>query len=835
MQHLSSTGGTAVARTTATTFVALSIATAFALLGLARPSAASVGIWTSAAELAALPTHGEAWESLLEEASEPLGVPDLADTRSATDVRVMARALVYARTGDEVLRDEVVAACMAAIGTEQGGATLALGRGLAAYVIAADLVGLAADDDAVFRAWLASVRTTDLGGRTLVSAHEDRPNNWGTHAGASRIAVALYLGDDVELERSAAVFRGWLGDRASHADFSYGNDSWHPDPDRPVGINPAGTTKDGYPVDGVLADDQRRGGKFAWPPVKEGYVYEGLQGALAQAVMLHRAGHDVWQWQDRALLRAFEWLYNEADYPAEGDDSWQPYLVNHYYGTAFSSRVPSRAGKNVGWTDWTHAANDPFASCATACDDGDPCNGYESCQDGQCVAGRAGPSCNDGDSCTIDTCEPMLGCRHDDAGCAEVDISVVDDPCTDDECDDGLICTLDVCSEDTGECDHTPDDFACDNGAFCDGFERCDGWLGCVAGPAPCDDLIECTIDSCDEGDDGCDNLPDHSRCDDGLFCNGAEACNPVLACTPGVPPCPQDLCDEEADVCTATPACTDDGDCADANACTIDTCDGAGVCVSTPLACDDGDPCTTDSCDVAGGCSHVDVCPAGAAGEVTLEEVQTGTAVEMAVLETALPVVAAPASYYVAAVATKSRTDVVTVDGLGLSWTRAGAQCGGRDQTGVEVWVATGSPAASTAVTATLAATPRSAVLTVARYTGVRAGDALGAIATANTNGAGGACSGGSDSSSYRFDLPARETGSTVFVAAAMRNRRHTPGAGFTEHWEARAGSGGRVASLAVADGRFTGPSPMSVGGSLSKKTDWAVVAVELLAAPDQ
>jgi hypothetical protein len=29
--------------------------------------------------------------------------------------------------------------------------------------------------------------------------------------------------------------------------------------------------------------------------------------------------------------------------------------VNYYYGTAFPAPVPSRPGKNVGFTDWTHA------------------------------------------------------------------------------------------------------------------------------------------------------------------------------------------------------------------------------------------------------------------------------------------------------------------------------------------------------------------------------------------------------------------------------------------------------------------------------------------------
>ena len=121
-----------------------------------------------------------------------------------------------------------------------------------------------------------------------------------------------------------------------------------------MGVNQPGTAKQGHSIDGVLPDDQRRGGSFQWPPPKENYVYEALQGALAQAVILHNAGYDVWNWEDRALLRAFQWLHEQAEFPAEGDDTWQPHLVNFYYGTRFPAPIPSRPGKNVGWTDWTH-------------------------------------------------------------------------------------------------------------------------------------------------------------------------------------------------------------------------------------------------------------------------------------------------------------------------------------------------------------------------------------------------------------------------------------------------------------------------------------------------
>ncbi len=325
-----------------------------ASLSLGGPAASAAGLWVDPQRLAALPTSGEAWQALLRAAQLSADSPDLSELADPANVRVLAKALVYARTGEPRYRSEVVAACRAAIGSE-GRSTLALGRNLAAFVIAADLVGLPEADDRVFREWLARVRYTRLEGRTLVSTHEERPNNWGTHAGASRLAVALYLGDTREVERSAAVLRGWLGERTVYAGFRYRELWWQAHPDAPVGVNPRGANRDGHSIDGVLPDDQRRAGPFRWPPPRENYVYGALQGALVQAVLLHNAGYDVWSWGDRALLRAFAWLHEQAAFPASGDDTWQPHVVNFYYGTHFPAPVPSRPGKNAGWTDWSHA------------------------------------------------------------------------------------------------------------------------------------------------------------------------------------------------------------------------------------------------------------------------------------------------------------------------------------------------------------------------------------------------------------------------------------------------------------------------------------------------
>lgn len=220
-------------------------------------------------------------------------------------------------------------------------------------MIAADLVGLPPDKDRRFRAWLRETLSEDLKGRTLRSTQEDRPNNWGLHAGASRAAVAIYLRDPRELHETARVFKGFVGDRDAHSGFRYGALDWQSNPYKPVGINPKGATKKGHNVDGVMPDDQRRCCKrFTWPPPYENYVFEGLQGALATAMLLDRHGYDVWNWEHKALLRAFSWVYKVAGYKAKKDDSWEPYVINHYYGADFPVDVPSRPGKGIGFTDW---------------------------------------------------------------------------------------------------------------------------------------------------------------------------------------------------------------------------------------------------------------------------------------------------------------------------------------------------------------------------------------------------------------------------------------------------------------------------------------------------
>jgi hypothetical protein len=315
-----------------------------------------IGIWLSKDELSRLPTSGIAWDNLKMAADQALERPSLGEMNDMVDVYVLAKALVYGRTGVLGYQQEVIAAIREVIGTERGSETLALGRNLVSYIIAADLINLPQADsvlDAEFRNWLRRLQTEQMDdGRSLQDTHETRPNNWGTHAGASRAAIAIYLGDTDELEQTALVFKGWLGDQSAYDGFDYGRRDWQNDPDNPVGINPPGSEKDGHDIGGALPEEMRRGGRFDWPPSKTGYAWEGLQGAVVLAEILSRAGYPVWEWEQQALLRAVEFLYS-IDWPAEGDDEWQVWLINHAYDTDFPAVTPTRPGKNMGWTDWT--------------------------------------------------------------------------------------------------------------------------------------------------------------------------------------------------------------------------------------------------------------------------------------------------------------------------------------------------------------------------------------------------------------------------------------------------------------------------------------------------
>lgn len=333
------------------------------------------GFFLSPTEIQTLPTSGPAWDYLKKKAGESFANPDLSDQDDEINVRVLAGALVSVRTGDLALRDKVRTAVIASAGTESGGRTLALGRELGAYVVAADLCGLPDNDrEVAYKIYLRGVARKTLDGKTLIGTHRIRPNNWGTICGWSRLCVDLYLigpapdgasgilvaGVDIgreaklDLTDAAKVFRGYLGDRGVYAGFTYGELSWQCNKAAPVGVNPSGCTISGHPMDGGLPEELRRAGGFTWPPPCENYVWTGLEGVLLQAWLLGRQKEtlDVWTWSNNAIARAFFWLHTTAGCTAEGNDIWQPFLVNRVYGTRYPTSTPAPLSRAIIGADW---------------------------------------------------------------------------------------------------------------------------------------------------------------------------------------------------------------------------------------------------------------------------------------------------------------------------------------------------------------------------------------------------------------------------------------------------------------------------------------------------
>jgi hypothetical protein len=169
----------------------------------------------------------------------------------------------------------------------------------------------------------------------------------------------------------------------------------------------------------------------------------------------------------------------------------------------------------------------------------------------------------------------------------------------------------------------------------------------------------------------------------------------------------------------------------------------------------------------------------------------------------------------------------VASVSGLGLTWTLVQEQCSGIEGTLTSVWRGLGTPTSNGTVTALLTAKADEAVINVARYSGVSASAPLGAVVSAN-NDASGRCSTANTSSSYAIGMPASTEGAVVFAGVAIRDRQHSPGAGFTELSEIHSGNS-RTAGLAVQHMTTALPGAVIVAGSLNASSDWAVVAVEI------
>ena len=246
--------------------------------------------------------------------------------------------------------------------------------------------------------------------------------------------------------------------------------------------------------------------------------------------------------------------------------------------------------------------NDAAAAEGQPCDDGEACTSGDACASGECSAGEP-VSCDDGDACTDDACDGATGecthapvdspdCKKDcwpvmsDTTCSGGNLHWVDacgtmgDVAID--CDDGDKCTLDTCDPAAKACVHDPEGGTACAGDLCDGPEslvcqgghvmKTDACGVAVSVATSCDDADVCTKDVCDASAPACAHTetPQCSATCDlpiGLVCEGdnlqwLDACGDIFAmaenCDDG-DATTLDSCDSDLLVCLHTQQATPD------------------------------------------------------------------------------------------------------------------------------------------------------------------------------------------------------------------------------------------------------------------------------------
>jgi hypothetical protein len=290
----------------------------------------------------------------------------------------------------------------------------------------------------------------------------------------------------------------------------------------------------------------------------------------------------------------------------------------------------------------------------------DPCIDAGLCDDaGACL----GPEidCDDGDPCTIDSCDRDAGgCVHEvnqGASCDDADTCTTEDACLADgsclgtpvSCVDDNTCTEGSCDAETGDCVYAPIEGACNDQLPCTVGDACLEGV-CTGALKDCDDGNTCTDDQCVTSTGKCASVAVldlnpcslEDPCTEADFClsgactagpsiceceldeecaayNNDDPCSPdyycgidvfPIVCTPdmsSVPtceesehPCLQNICVSETGECGLVEQ-QDGLQCDDGDSCSVDGFCFDGSCTTTPVDCEDGNPCTANLCNDTG------------------------------------------------------------------------------------------------------------------------------------------------------------------------------------------------------------------------------------------
>jgi hypothetical protein len=318
-------------------------------------------LWTSAQELQGKPISGAAWESVWGAAQEACSSEaTVTNQDSNANVQILGAAIAYARLREDDpesaarFRGKVLGALQKLVregnpreahGCPPGcgkavNSTLAWGRELGAYVLAADLIDYRTP---ALEEWLRNLAEHDVAcdGRTMLEAFQRRPNNWGVMNFGSLVALYAYLGDLERLHEVRDYFmRGLTGEVLDCEDAPDGEPcyvwggtltpvhkdfTWHCDASSPHLIAPSCVVDLGggaqINIGGLIPDDQRRACSLCPPdalssfcqaaseedrcvaPGPDAHISDWMNGAVMGARILDRIGMSIWEAGDQALKR----------------------------------------------------------------------------------------------------------------------------------------------------------------------------------------------------------------------------------------------------------------------------------------------------------------------------------------------------------------------------------------------------------------------------------------------------------------------------------------------------------------------------------------------------
>lgn len=324
-------------------------------------------------ELMALPTAGMAWDALYSAAKkQTVDGADLGDMHMQHDVGTLSVAIAGVRLNDAALITKAHACLEDAIGTEDKGDSMDVGRSLAAYVFAASVLNIRSGR---IYDWLDGFRTKliphDNTGvpMTLRARAWETGTNASCQVGLCSLALAVYLRDEEWIKDNWDAFRRICGDRTSPFQLKPNQfgDPWQEIPGDRVGIQNKGAVVNWINVDGAYVDMGRSNPKpvplLKYDARMSLYPWVSLNSIIWAAKIFDRLGYPAFELQDQAVLRAVKYLrrlskdYNQPGWWGADKKEDAKWIAKQAYNLPLSEypiSLPVADHDQIGWSDWLY-------------------------------------------------------------------------------------------------------------------------------------------------------------------------------------------------------------------------------------------------------------------------------------------------------------------------------------------------------------------------------------------------------------------------------------------------------------------------------------------------